>query len=68
MLPVSALYSIVHNYVGLKTVIEEFSFSGLKAEKCFTQGSTKIFWNSVFNVAGCLANCLTIRPFLPLDS
>ena len=59
----------VHNYVVPKTVVEKFSFSELKIEKVkfFTQSPTKIFCISVFNVEGCLASCLTFRPFLTLD-
>ena len=50
-----------------KTVVEKFSFSELNIEKVelFTQSSTKISI-SVFNVGGCLASCLTFRPFLML--
>ena len=49
-----------------KTVVEKFSFSKLKIKKVnfFTQSLTKIFWISVFNVEGCLANCLTFRPYV----
>ena len=51
-----------------KKVLEEFSFSKLKIEKVnsFIQSPTKIFCISVFNVGGCLASCLTFRPFLTL--
>ena len=52
-----------------KKVVEKFSFNELKIEKVkfFTQGPTKIFCINVFNVGGCLASCLTFRPFLMLD-
>ena len=45
-------------------MVEKFSFSELKIEKVkfFTQSSTKIFCNSVFNFGGCLASCLAFRP------
>ena len=51
-----------------KTVVEKFGFSKLEIEKVkfFTQSLTKIFCGSVFNVGGCLASCLTFRPFLTL--
>ena len=51
------------------TVVEKSSFSKLKIEKVkfFTQSPTKVFCISVINVGGCLANCLTFRPFLTLD-
>ena len=44
-------------------MVEKFSFSELKIEevKILTQGLTK------FNVGGCLASCLTFRPFLTFD-
>ena len=70
MLPVSALNTIVHNCVQLpKTVVEKFSFSELKIEKVkfFTLSPTEIFCSSVFNVGGCLASCLTVKPILTLD-
>ena len=69
MLPVSALNTIVHNQVVTKEVVEKFSFNELKVEKVqfFTQSPTKIFYINVFNVGGCLASCLTFRPFLTLD-
>ena len=53
-----------------KTVAEKFSFSEPKIGKVkfFTQGPAKIFCFSVFNVGGCLASCLTFKPFLTLDS
>ena len=52
-----------------KTVVKKFSFSELKIEKVklFTQCSAKKFCISVFNVGGCLASCLTFKPFLTLD-
>ena len=52
-----------------KTVVEKFSFSGLKIEKVavFTQSPTKTFCISFFNVGGCSASCLTFRSFLMLD-
>ena len=52
-----------------KTVAEKFSFSQGKIEKVsfFTQSSTKTFCISVFNFGGCLAICLTFRPYLMLD-
>ena len=61
--------TIVNNYVLPKTVLEKFSFSEFKIKKVkfFTQGPTKIIYINVFNVGGCLASCLTFRPFLPLD-
>ena len=48
--------------------MEKFSCGELKTEKVkfFTQSSTKKFCSSVFNVGGCLASCLTFRPFLTL--
>ena len=69
MLPVSALNTIVQNQVVSKTVAKKFSFSELKIGKVkfFTQSPTKNFCFSVFNVGGCLASCLTFRPFLTLD-
>ena len=52
-----------------KKVVEKFSFSELKIENVtlFIQSSSKIFCISVFNGGGCLAICLTFRPFLTLD-
>ena len=52
-----------------KIVVEKFSFSELKIErlKSLTDSSNKMFCSSVFNVGGCLASCLTFRPFLTLD-
>ena len=49
--------------------MEKFSFSELKIEKVkrFTQ-SNQNFCINVFNVGGCLASCLTCRPFLTLDT
>ena len=46
----------------------EINFGELKIKKVnfFTQSSTKIFCISVFNVRGCLASCLSFRPFLTL--
>ena len=46
----------------------EINFGELKIKKVnfFTQSSTKIFCISVFNVGGCLASCLSFRPFLTL--
>ena len=51
-----------------KTVGGKFSFSELRIEKVkfSTQSLTKIFYISVFNVGGCVASCLTFRPFLTL--
>ena len=71
MLPVSALNTI-GKQLGChvpKKAVKNFSFSKLKIEnvKFFTQSPTKIFWINVFNVGGCLASCLTFRPFLRLD-
>ena len=43
-----------------KTDVEKFNFSELK----FTQSLTKFYCISIFNVGGCLASCLTFRPFL----
>ena len=70
MLAVSALNTIVHNQVVPKKVMEKFSVSELKIEtvKFFTQSPTKIFCIDVFNVRGCLARCLTCRPFLTLEN
>ena len=53
-----------------KIVEEKFSFSELKMEKVklFTQSLTKFYYISVFNVGGCLASCLTFRPFLKLSN
>ena len=53
-----------------KIVEEKFSFSELKMEKVklFTQSLTKFYCISVFNVGGCLASCLTFRPFLKLSN
>ena len=52
-----------------KKVAEKFTFNELKIErvKFFTQSPTKIFGINVFNVGGCLASCVTVRPFLTLD-
>ena len=52
-----------------KTVEGKFSSSELKIEKVklFTQSLTKFYCISVFNVGGCLASCLTFRPFLTLN-
>ena len=52
-----------------KRVVEKFSFNGLKIEsvRFFIQSPTKSFYISVFSVRGCLAGCLTFRPFLTLD-
>ena len=52
-----------------KKVVEKFSFSELKIEKVklFTQSPTKVFCINVFNAGGCLASCLTFRPFLTLE-
>ena len=52
-----------------KTVEGKFSSSELKIKKVklFTQSSTKFYCISVFNVGGCLASCLTFRPFLTLN-
>ena len=54
-----------------KKVVEKFRFSKLKIEKVrfFTQSPIrKVFaLINVFNVGGCLASCLTFRPFLKLD-
>ena len=49
--------------------MEEYGFNELKIEKenFFTKSPTKIFCINAFNVGGCLANCLTFRPFLTLD-
>ena len=48
-----------------KEVVENFSFNELKTEKVkfFIQSPTKIFCIKVFNIGGCLASCLTFRPF-----
>ena len=66
LLPVSALNTIVHNQVLPKPVVEKFSFSELKIEKV-TFFTHQNFCIGVFNVGGCLASCLTFRPFLTLD-
>ena len=52
-----------------KTVGEKWSFNELKIEKVklFSQGLAKFYCISVFNVGGCLASCLTFRPFFTLD-
>ena len=55
-----------------KTVVEKFSFSELKIEKVTYFLLQKFEYNqsfctSVFNVGGCLASCLTFRPFLTLN-
>ena len=63
MLPVFTLNNIVHNYVVPKVVVEKFVFSVLKIELSLTKFSCI----SVFNVEGCLASCLTFKPFLTLD-
>ena len=67
LLPVSALNTIVYDLVLPKTVMEKFSFKKLKIEKVifFTQSPTSI---SILNFGSCLANCLSFRPFLMLDS
>ena len=64
-LPVSALNTIVHNSVVLKTVAKRFCFCELKIEKVkiFTQIPTNFALASL-NVGGCFANYLTFRPFL----
>ena len=51
-----------------KTAVEKFSFNELKIEKIifFTQSRAKIFYIRAFKVGGCLASCLTFRPFLTL--
>ena len=69
MLPVSALNTIVYNLVVPKKVVEKFGFNELKIEKVkfLSQCPTKIFCIKVFIVGGCLAGCLTFRPFLVLD-
>ena len=69
LLPVSALNTILHNQVVPKKVVEKFNFSELKIKKVkfFTQSPTKKFYISIFNVGGCLASCLTFRPFSTLD-
>ena len=56
-------------YCTRRIVLRKFSFNELKIEKVnfFTQSPTKIFCTRVFNVGGCLASCLTFRPFLTLD-
>ena len=41
---------------------EKLSFTELKIENQ-KLSPTKIFWISVFNLRGCLASCLTFRPF-----
>ena len=48
-----------------KEVVENFSFNELKTEKVkfSIQSPTKICCINVFNVGGCLASCLTFRPF-----
>ena len=53
-----------------KKIVEKFSFNELKIEKVrfFTGSPTKTFCISVFNVGSCLVSCLTIRPFLTLDT
>ena len=70
MLPASALSTIVQIYIVPKTRVEKFSSSELKIEKAklITQSSNKTFCISGFNVGGCLASCLTFRPFLTLDT
>ena len=52
-----------------KTVEKKFSFSELKIDKAkiFTHRPTKIFCVSALNIGGCLASCLTFKPFLTLD-
>ena len=49
--------------------VVKFSFSELKIEKVnlVTESSNKVSCISVFNVGGCLASCLTFRPFFTLD-
>ena len=49
-----------------KAVLEKFNFNEIKIEKVkfFTQNPTKIPCISIFNSGGCLASCLTFRPFL----
>ena len=66
MLPVSVLNTIAHNLVVQKTVVKKLIFSELKIEKLifFTQSPTNVFCISVFNVGGCSASCLTLRPIL----
>ena len=64
-----ALNTIVHNEVVPKTVVKKLSYSELKIEnvELFTQSPTKILCIKFSNVRGCLASCLTFRPFLTLD-
>ena len=53
-----------------KKVVEKFRFNELKIEKVklFTQRvQPKLFALTSLNIGGCLASCLTFRPFLPLD-
>ena len=52
-----------------KTVLEKFSFSehNIKKVTFFTESLTQTFYISIFNVGGCLASCLTFKPFLTLD-
>ena len=52
-----------------ETVVEKFSYSELKIEKLklLLKVQQKLFAVAFFNVEGCLASCLTFRPFLTLD-
>ena len=49
--------------------MEKFSFSELKVAnvKLFTRSLTKFYCNSV-NIGDCTVSCLTLRPFLRLES
>ena len=66
MLPESALNTIVRNQVVPKKLWRNLALMNLKL-KFFSQSPTRIFCINVFNVGGCIASCLTFRPFLTLD-
>ena len=59
--------TIVPNEVVPKKVDEKFSFSKLIKKVKFLLRANQSFCIIVFNVGGCIANCLTFRPFLTLN-
>ena len=67
MLSVSALNTIVATQLNCvkKMLWRNLALVNLKLIKInfFTQSPTKIFCINVFIVVGCLASCLTLRPF-----
>ena len=63
MLLVSTLNTIVHNWVLPKTVVDKFSFNGVKLFTDYLLSLTTFLCSSVFKVGGCLASCLTLDHF-----